>query len=262
LPQIPTGVASWSDPSCKSGTVNAGTVCNIVAAKEYSCVSPGLCDAGQFQKAGTCTKKEIVVPKEDVPKCEPWCAGKIGTQACDSDTTVCTWSKICGWKGGKGSCSKCSECKCTLPQIPTGVASWSDPSCKSGTVNAGTVCNIVAAKEYSCVSPGLCDAGQFQKAGTCTKKEIVVPKEDVPKCEPWCAGKIGTQACDSDTTVCTWSKICGWKGGRGSCSKCSECTSIFPTERVEMPSTTQSAGVRKQMSILSLMGATSTMLLF
>jgi len=30
--------------------------------------------------------------------------------ACDEDKEVCTWSKICGWKSGKGPCSACQQC--------------------------------------------------------------------------------------------------------------------------------------------------------
>jgi len=160
----------------------------------------------------------------NLPKCENWCAGKIGTQTCQGNTALCTWSEICGWKSGKGNCSKCTECtaKCTLPDITSGVSSWSNPSCKSGAaVDAGIECNIVAANSYTCTSPGICDGGKFQKEGACKMKE---PVENLPKCENWCAGKIGTQTCKGNSAMCTWSEMCSWKSGKGSCSNCTECT--------------------------------------
>jgi len=148
---------------------------------------------------------------EDLPNCENWCAGKIGTHTCEGNDALCTWSEICSWKSRKGSCSKCAECtaKCTLPDITSGVSSWSNPSCKSGAiVDAGIECNVVAANGYTCTSPGICDGGKFEKEGACKNNEAV------------------------------------------------------PMESTEMPSTTQSAGINKQMSMLVLAMALAKAMLF
>lgn len=186
-------------------------------------------------------------PVDDLPKCEDWCAGKIGTQTCDGNSTLCTWSKICSWKGGKGSCSKCNECtaKCTLPDIASGVLIWRGPSCKSGgVVDAGTECKIVAAHSYICTSPGICDGGKFQKEGACKKNEQV---EDESKCKNWCAWKTAT-TCKDTGAFCTWSEICK----DHFCSKCKECTTT----------TLKSAGIHKQMSMLVFAGALAKAMLF